>query len=84
MAGTIIKTFDEKFADFMKYHKIKDYAFVGIEDNNDIIGLWLAGEGKNIAVDRKQADILVSEMERLRLDLLIRTSSSSLQATGNN
>lgn len=80
MAGIVKKRpFQEALDDLMERYDIVDYAFVGRTIMGEVESCWVAGTGKDIVSDRERANMLHSEMERLQVDLIVRTTPNRVE-----
>jgi len=74
MASTVKeRSFPDAINDFLEGKEIVDFAFVGRRLNGELESLWVAGSGKDVVGDRERADYIAAELDRLKIDLLIRT-----------
>lgn len=67
--------------DLMETYGMVDYAVVAKTVTGRIDATWIAGMGDDSISDRERADVLYSEMERLQMDILLRTMPSQVKKT---
>lgn len=74
MGDVVKKPFADAFNDMMELYGVADFAFVGRKVDGEIDGFWVAGIGNDVIGDRERADVLYAEMNRLSVDMLVRTT----------
>ena len=73
------RTFGQALDDLMDSYGRVDYAVVAKTVDGHIDATWMAGTGNDPISDRERANVLHAEMERLQMDLMIRTMPSQVK-----